>query len=198
MDNIVLVSGGLDSAVALSVAREQGSCLALSFDYGQANRFELEVAIRIAKHYKTSHRVVEIDFSFARGACAALGGSDISHTFVPARNLIFLSYGISVAEAVGGKTVWFGANADDHEYYPDCRPAFARCMSLAAELGTQHGGIQIVTPFMQMSKRQVAELGLARMVPIEWTTTCAKPNQDGKPCGQCRGCEQRNEALLGQ
>lgn len=194
MDNIVLVSGGLDSAVALSVAREQGSCLALSFDYGQANRFELQAASRLANHYQASHRLIELDFGFAKGSCAGLGGSDISHTFVPARNLLFLSYGISVAEAVGGKTVWFGANADDHEYYPDCRPAFARCISLAAELGTQHGGIQIVTPFMQMTKRQVVELGRQRMVPLDWTTTCACPTEFG-PCGQCRGCKQRREAM---
>jgi 7-cyano-7-deazaguanine synthase len=188
MDNVVLLSGGMDSAVMLSTAREVGSSVALTFDYGQTNRKELDAAKRLAEHYEASQRVVKVDFSFARGACAALGGDDISHTFVPARNLLFLSYGVALAESCGAHSVWFGANKDDHEYYPDTRPAFARVMSLAAELGTQHGGIQIIAPFMRMTKREVAELGQRKMVPLSWTTTCAISDP---PCGGCRGCKQR-------
>lgn len=194
MDHVVMLSGGIDSAVALSIAREQGSVLALSFNYGQANKWELDAAGRLASHYRASWKCIKLDFSFAKDSCAALGGGDIEHTFVPARNLLFISYAVAVAEMNHAHSVWFGANKDDHAYYPDCRPAFARCMSLAAELGTQHGGIQVVTPFMQMTKREVVELGRQRLVPMQWTTTCARPRKDGTPCGECRGCKQREAA----
>lgn len=190
MDNVVLLSGGMDSAVALAMARDAGSVMAVTFDYGQANRGELNAARRLAEHYNVSQRVVVVDYSFATGACAALGGSDITHTFVPARNLLFLSYGVAVAEAFGAHMVWFGANKDDHEYYPDTRPTFARVMDLAADLGTKEGGIRIVAPFMRMTKAEVARLGESMMVPLSWTTTCAQP-KEGKPCGVCRGCKQR-------
>jgi 7-cyano-7-deazaguanine synthase len=194
VDHIVMLSGGIDSAVAISLARSQGSVLALSFDYGQANKWELDAAGRLARHYQATRQMIKLDFAWAKDSCAALGGGDIEHTFVPARNLVFLSTAIAVAEMYHASAVWFGANRDDHAYYPDTRPAFSRCMSLAAELGTQHGGIQVIAPFMQMTKREIVDLGRERMVPIQWTTTCARPNPLGEPCGQCRGCKQREAA----
>jgi 7-cyano-7-deazaguanine synthase len=191
MKNVVLLSGGMDSAVALALAKKDGQTIAVTFDYGQANRGELVAADALAKHYRVSRRLIKLNMSYANGACAGLGGSDITCTFVPARNLLFLSYAISVAEAEKASQVWFGANRDDQEYYPDTRPPFVAAMSLAAELGTQHGGVKVVAPFIGMTKWEVAELGRRTFVPLTWTTTCAKPNADGSPCGQCRGCKQR-------
>jgi 7-cyano-7-deazaguanine synthase len=197
MKNVVLLSGGMDSAVVLAIARKTGSVMSITFDYGQANRREIEVAKMLAEQYHVSHRVILIDSEYLRGSCALLGGENITNTFVPGRNLLFLAYGISMAEAIGADSVWFGANKDDAVYYPDCRQEFVDCMSVIAALGTKTGGIRVIAPLINMTKKEVYREGFLHTVPMQWTTTCARPQKDGSDCNECRGCQQRAEAMTG-
>ena len=211
MKNVVLLSGGIDSAVCLALAKETGSVMAICFDYGQANRREIEVSQMLANHYEASHRVVKVDSAHLTGKCAVMGGADITNTFVPGRNFLFLSYGVSCAETFGAEVVWFGCNKDDSKYYPDCRGGFVRAVNKAASWATQTGDVRIEAPFLTMTKHDIVKLGTKMRVPLAWTTTCARPInvkdprtgelapvEDWVDCGECRGCKQRAEAMLNQ
>jgi 7-cyano-7-deazaguanine synthase len=211
---ICLLSGGLDSATALAIARAQGFlCYCLSFDYGQRHRIELEAAARIAAQLGAAeHRTVRIDLrafggsaltsdlAVPKGRDEAKIASEIPVTYVPARNTIFLSFALAYAETAGASNIFIGVNAIDYSGYPDCRPEFIRAFEAMASLATKAGvegtaRIRIHTPLMQMSKadivRKAAELG----VDIASTHSCYDPGQDGRPCGRCDACILRRKGF---
>lgn len=193
MKAIVLLSGGIDSTVALAEAIHNGrECRALTFNYGQANWIhELDAASAVARHYDTPLAQCHIDGHFWRGSSFLTGGSsDPLQSYVPARNLLLLAHGIAAAEAWGAEEVWFGANADDSGYYPDCRAEFVEAVNVVAARGTK-ASVRIVAPHVERTKVDVVRVGLALGVPLELTTSCADAS---KHCGKCRGCILADEA----
>jgi 7-cyano-7-deazaguanine synthase len=188
---VVLLSGGLDSAVCLAVAlASRQRVLPLVFDYGQQNARELDHARQIATHYALEPLEVRLDMR-------AWGGSELTGTsgataYVPARNLIFLAVAVSVAEAHGLDRVYFGAGAQDAKY-PDCRPSFFHALQTAADLATRsaEGGtpIHVRTPLLGLSKEGIVRAGLRLGAPVHLTWSC---HRDGPvPCGECAACELR-------
>ncbi len=207
---VVLLSGGLDSATTLAVARDEGfSCHALSFDYGQRHSFELESAKRVAESFGVvEHRIVKIDLSAGGGFGASaltdiiavpkdrqdLG--DIPVTYVPARNTIFLSIALGYAEVVGAFDIFVGVNAVDYSGYPDCRPEFVQAFEKMANLATAaategKGKYAIHAPLISMTKSQIIRTGLALGVDYSLTHSCYDPTPDGLACGHCDSCRLR-------
>lgn len=207
---VVLLSGGLDSATVLAVARDRGfACHALTFDYGQRHRHELAAAERIAgKLGAADHRVIRLDLT----AAAGLGRSALTDsldvpkdrrqngripvTYVPARNTIFLSIALARAEVIGAWDIFLGVNAVDYSGYPDCRPEFidqfqrlANLATAAAEDGT--GTFTIHAPLLRMSKAEIIRTGLALGVDYSLTHSCYDPAEDGAACGHCDACRLR-------
>lgn len=209
-DAVVLVSGGLDSATVLAIAREQGhTCHALSFDYGQRHRCELRAAARVAEH-AASHRIVTLDASVF-GDTALTGnhldvprdrddvGDDIPSTYVPARNLLFLSYAISLAESLGAQSVHIGANALDYSGYPDCRPAFiesfAGTAALATRVGVEGRPIDVRAPLIDQTKASIIRIGTKLGVDFAATVSCYDPDDQGRACGRCDACMLRRRGF---
>jgi len=207
---VVLMSGGLDSATVLALARRAGFvCHALSFDYGQRQRVELEAAARVAAAMGvTEHRVVRIDLSadggFGRSALTdtlavpkdRADGGEIPVTYVPARNTIFLSIALGYAEVIGAFDLFIGVNAIDYSGYPDCRPpfieAFERLANLAtAAAATGRGRFTVHAPLLSMTKAQIIRQGLTLGVPYERTHSCYDPDPTGRSCGHCDACRLR-------
>jgi len=207
---VVLLSGGLDSATTLAIAREEGfAAHALSFDYGQRHRFELDAARRIARALgAVEHRIVRIDLTgasgFGRSALtdeievpkdrAELSG--IPPTYVPARNTIFLGVALGYAEVIGAFDIFIGVNAVDFSGYPDCRPAFVEAFERLANLATAaavegRGRFRIHAPLMEMSKAEIVRKGLSLGVDYSLTHTCYDPAGDGAACGRCDACRIR-------
>lgn len=204
---IVLLSGGLDSATTLAIARAQGyRCHALSFDYGQRHRFELQAAARVAAAMGAAeHRVVKIDLSAGGGfGHSALTDeidvpkdrppdAKIPVTYVPARNTIFLSIALGYAEAAGAFDIFIGVNAVDYSGYPDCRPEFIEAFERLANLATAaavegKGRFAIHAPLIRMTKEQIIRRGLELGVPYALTHSCYDPDTQGIPCGHCDSC----------
>jgi 7-cyano-7-deazaguanine synthase len=216
---IILLSGGLDSATCLAIARSDGFAplYALSFDYGQRHRFELQAAARLAAGYGVAeHRVVRIDLrAFGHSALTAdlavpkdrdprQMEAAIPITYVPARNTIFLSYALAWAEVLGVRHIFIGVNALDYSGYPDCRPqyieAFERMANLATRMTVEGGQpLRIVAPLLQMTKAQIIALGLKLGVDYGLTHSCYDPDPQGVPCGHCDACilRQRGFAQAG-
>lgn len=202
---ILLLSGGLDSATVLALAKEDGfDVFALSFDYGQRHSKELEAARRLAEYFRVcDHLVVRLDRRvFGRSLLAGgerhFGPGSAPPTYVPARNTVFLAHAIAWAEVVGAGDIFVGPNADDAADYPDCRKAYLDTVERAAILGTYAGttrGLRIRAPLIDKSKREVAALARALGVPIELTWSCYFPTTDGSACGVCHACQLRNDAL---
>lgn len=214
---VVLVSGGLDSATCLAVARQQGyACHALTFDYGQRHRREIECAAAVARALEAvEHRIFRLDLrQFGgsalttemavprdRGDPAASG--EIPVTYVPARNTIFLSLALAWAEVLGAVDIFIGVNAVDYSGYPDCRPeyirAFERLARLATRAGVEGAAITIRTPLLDLPKAEIIRLGLSLGVDYSLTTSCYDPAQDGAACGRCDACiiRQRGFAEVG-
>jgi len=207
---VVLLSGGLDSATTLAVAREGGfSCHALSFDYGQRHRFELQAARRVAKALgAVEHRVVKLDLSVAGGfGHSALSDNiavpkdrredgTIPPTYVPARNTIFLSFALGWAEVLGAFDIFLGVNAVDYSGYPDCRGEFIAAFEKLANLATAaaaegRGRFRIHAPLIDMTKGQIIRTGLALGVDYSLTHSCYDPAADGTACGHCDSCRLR-------
>lgn len=207
---VVLVSGGLDSATTLAMARDQGfACYALSFDYGQRHRFELVAAARVAKRLgAVEHRIVNLDLRAIGGsaltdeaiAVPTAPSEGIPVTYVPARNTIFLSYALAWAEALAARHIYIGVNAVDYSGYPDCRPeyiaAFQAMANLATKVGVEGAGVEgdsiiIHTPLIQLSKADIIRAGIALGVDYEITISCYNPDPDGLACGQCDSCRLR-------
>jgi 7-cyano-7-deazaguanine synthase len=206
---VVLLSGGLDSATTLAIARAEGfECHALSFRYGQRHLHELECATRIARAMGV-RRHVTLDIDLRIFGASALT-SDIpvpkdrdadamSHgipiTYVPARNTIFLSFALAFAEVLGSSDIFIGVNALDYSGYPDCRPEYVRSYEHMARLATRAGvegrELTIHTPLIQLTKAQIIARGLALGVDYAMTSTCYDPAPDGAACGHCDACQLR-------
>jgi len=209
---IVLLSGGLDSATTLYYARDKGFlCECLSFDYGQRHSRELDSAKRIAKSAGCGHRVMKISLPWKgsslldknikiRGAKGrrALAGNSIPDTYVPGRNIIFLSFALSFAEAIKAKAIFIGANAVDYSGYPDCRPAFYTAFGSVIRTGTKCGvekmPVKIMTPLINKTKAGIVELGSRLQVPFELTWSCYAGGLN--PCGRCDSCFYRSKGFI--
>ena len=205
---VVLVSGGMDSATALATTIKEGNrVIALTFDYGQRHRRELDAAASIAKHFRVAdHRIVAIDLSAIGGSALTDErirvpeqrrieeiGRGIPITYVPARNTIFLSYALGLAEATTAKSIVIAANQVDYSGYPDCRPEFYEAFQEVARLGTRRGVegdvIEIRTPLIRMSKADIVRKGEELGVPWELTWSCYLGGV--KACGVCDSCQLR-------
>jgi 7-cyano-7-deazaguanine synthase len=204
---VVLLSGGLDSATALAIARREGFvCHALSFRYGQRHAVELAAAERVARSLAVaSQRVVEIDLRQFGGSAltsdvavpknqsAAEIGSEIPITYVPARNTIFLSFALAFAEVSGADDIFIGVNALDYSGYPDCRPeyiaAFERMANLATKAAVEgRQQVKIHTPLISLTKAEIIRRGLDLGVDYSLTSSCYDPDSEGQACGQCDSC----------
>jgi 7-cyano-7-deazaguanine synthase len=202
---VVLVSGGLDSATVLAVARDQGfSCYALSFDYGQRHRIELEAAARVAKAQGAlEHHIAALDIGWMGGSALTdtnipmpeAPSTGIPLTYVPARNTIFLSIALGWAEVLGAHDIFIGANAVDYSGYPDCRPAFIQAFENLANLATRDGvegeGFRIHAPLMDLAKADIIQLGLRHGVDYALTLSCYNPDAQARACGVCDSCRLR-------
>lgn len=208
---VVLLSGGLDSATCLAIACAQAKpaghrVYSLSFDYNQRHRCELAAAERIAAHNSVDkHVTIPIDLSLFGGSALTDSSiavpkhdsvedleQEIPATYVPARNLVFLSLATAYAESVGATELMIGVNAIDYSGYPDCRPAFIEAFSQAANLATKQAvegdSFVIRTPLAEKSKAEIIRIGLAHNVDYSMTVSCYDPDEQGKACGRCDSC----------
>ncbi|MFH0786282.1 MAG: 7-cyano-7-deazaguanine synthase QueC [Pseudomonadota bacterium] len=203
---VILLSGGLDSSTTLAVAKNMGFELyALTFRYGQRHQIEIEAAGRIAQHFEVArHTIIDVDLRRFGGSALTAPievpkdrspeeiSTDIPITYVPARNIIFLSLALAWAEVLGCGDIFIGVNALDYSGYPDCRPEFIEAFEKMAALGTKAGvegrGIKIHTPLIDLSKAQIIKKGLELGVEFELTSTCYDPSSQGEACGKCDAC----------
>ncbi len=203
---IVLLSGGIDSATTLALARQQGYAVhALSFEYGQRHEIEIAAAKRIAQHLRAiEHRVVRIDLrSFGGSALtdaiavpknrsAEEIEREIAITYVPARNTIFLSYALAWAEVIGARDIFIGVNAIDYSGYPDCRPEFItqfeRLANVATKAGVSCDWFRIHAPLIEMTKAEIIGKGAELGLDFSLTHSCYDPGENGDACGECDSC----------
>ncbi|WCN37123.1 7-cyano-7-deazaguanine synthase QueC [Aneurinibacillus uraniidurans] len=206
---VVVLSGGLDSTTCMGIARDAGYVIhALTFDYGQRHNREVEQAKKIARHFEAAdHRIVKMDFLSQIGGSALTDHSidvptevgtheesgEIPSTYVPARNLIFLSLATAYAEVVGAEVIYIGVSAVDYSGYPDCRPEFIASMSetirLATKAGVEGTDLRIEAPLSHLSKKETVQLGLRLGVPYELSTSCYQGEEEA--CGVCDSCRLR-------
>jgi 7-cyano-7-deazaguanine synthase len=205
---VILVSGGMDSAVTLAIARQQGFQIhALSVNYGQRHSSELEAAARVAHTLgAVEHKTVHVDLRSIGGSALTAdidvpeeGGEGIPVTYVPARNTIMLSIALGWAEVLGSTDIWCGVNAVDYSGYPDCRPAFVeafeRLANLATKAGVEGAGIRIHAPLMAMSKADIAREGQRLGVDFSATVSCYQADAEGRACGHCDACRLRAQGF---
>lgn len=211
---VVLLSGGVDSSTTLAVAKSEGFLPhALTFLYGQRHAIELEAARRVAVALGASdHRVLELDLRVFGGSALTSSipvpmdrsesdmSSDIPSTYVPARNTIFLSFAMAYAEVLGSFDIFIGVNALDYSGYPDCRPEFIAAFEQVANLGTKAGVTNVGTfrihaPLIQLSKKEIIELGIRLGVDFSLTHSCYDPQPDGSVCGRCDSCFLRQKGF---
>ena len=208
---IVLLSGGLDSATVLAIANQEYDCHALSFDYGQRSMSEVNAASKLADRVVASHQVIRIDAGVMTGS--ALTDSNIAVpedvegdladeipvTYVPARNTLFLSYALAVAEVKASQDIFIGVNAVDYSGYPDCRPEFIRAYEVMANLATKAGveghKLMIHTPLIDMTKAEIVKAGDDLGVDYALTVSCYQANDDGEACGHCDSCQLRRKGF---
>ena len=211
---VVLVSGGLDSATVLAMAKADGyDCYALSMDYGQRHRIELDRAQKVSQsNGAIEHRLVRIDIGNFGGSAltdqeisvptqesgAAESEDEIPITYVPARNTVFLSVALGWAEVLGAQAIFIGANSVDYSGYPDCRPEYIKAFQTMANLATKVGveddeedSIRIEAPLIAMTKAEIIKTGLSLGVDYSLTISCYNPRTDGKVCGVCDSCRIR-------
>lgn len=202
---VVLVSGGLDSATVLALARAQGfACHALSFDYGQRHRIELTAAARVAENVgAVEHRIVTLDIGWIGGSALTddtipvpqTPGGGIPITYVPARNTVFLAIALGWAEVLDARAIFIGVNALDYSGYPDCRPAyieaFQHLVNLATRAGVEGRSIRIEAPLIEMQKAEIIQTGVRLGVDYALTTSCYDPDPQGRACGYCDSCRLR-------
>lgn len=207
---VVLLSGGLDSATVLAMARSQGyACHCLSFDYGQRHRAELQAADRIARALDAvAHRTLKLDLAQFGGSALTdtaiavpTGGVQpgIPVTYVPARNTVMLSLALAWAEVLGARDIFVGVNAVDYSGYPDCRPeyidAFERMANLATKAGVEGGHLRVHAPLIDLSKAEIIAEGTRLNVPYAMTVSCYQADADGRACGVCDSCRLRHEGF---
>ncbi|MBD1552847.1 7-cyano-7-deazaguanine synthase QueC [Pseudomonas typographi] len=206
---VILLSGGLDSATVVAMARAEGyTCYTLSFDYGQRHRAELNAAARVAKALGAAeHKVIGLTLDGIGGS--ALTDSSIAVpeaptdgipvTYVPARNTVFLALALGWAEVLGAQDIFIGVNAVDYSGYPDCRPAFVeafeRMANLATKAGVEGQGFRIQAPLQMLSKADIIRAGLQKGVDYSLTVSCYQANDDGQACGKCDSCRLRAEGF---
>jgi 7-cyano-7-deazaguanine synthase len=206
---IVLLSGGIDSATTLAIAKAEGyDTYALSFDYGQRHHFELVAARRIARGLgATEHRTVKLDRSVFAGSAltddiavpksrsAEQIATGIPVTYVPGRNTIFLAHAMAWAEVIAASDIFIGVNAIDYSGYPDCRPEFIRAFEQVAKLATKAGvegaGFKIHAPLINLTKNQIISKATSLGVDLSHTHSCYDPLPDGRACGRCDSCQLR-------
>ena len=206
---VVLLSGGLDSATVLAMAREAGhECYALSVHYGQRHSIELEAAGQIAKAFGArDHRVMGVDLAGIGGSAltdAAIGVPNeptvgIPVTYVPARNTLMLSLALGWAEVLEAQYVYIGVNALDYSGYPDCRPEFVAAFQHLADVGTKAGvegrGVRLVAPLLHWSKARIIQEGVRLGVDYSLTVSCYQADPQGRACGVCDSCRLRREGF---
>jgi 7-cyano-7-deazaguanine synthase len=202
---VILLSGGLDSATVVAMARAEGyACYSMSFDYGQRHRAELQAAERIARQLGVvEHKVIGLNLNGIGGS--ALTDSSIAvpeapsegipSTYVPARNTVFLALALGWAEVLDASDIFIGVNAVDYSGYPDCRPefveAFERMANLATRVGVQGQGFSIRAPLQRMSKGGIIQAGVRLGVDYALTVSCYQADDDGRACGRCDSCRLR-------
>jgi len=211
---VCLLSGGLDSSTCLALARREGfTCYALSFDYGQRHRIELEAAARVAENLGAArHLVVNIDLRVFGGSALTSDiavpkgrepdrmAADIPVTYVPARNTVFLSFALAWAEVLESSDIFIGVNALDYSGYPDCRPEYIQAYQRMANLATKAAvegrrHLQIHTPLLRLSKAEIVRLGKDLGLDFSLTHSCYDPDAAGRPCGQCDSCVLRRKGF---
>jgi 7-cyano-7-deazaguanine synthase len=207
---VVLVSGGLDSATTLAIARSQGlECYALSVDYGQRHRAELEAALRVAKVLGArEHRVIRVDLGGIGGSALTDATiavpeslqSGIPITYVPARNTVMLSLALGWAEVLGADRICIGVNAVDYSGYPDCRPEFVAAFERVANLATRSGvegtsAFRIFAPLIDLTKAEIIRRGIELGVDFADTVSCYQADEAGGACGACDACRLRREGF---
>ena len=211
---VLLLSGGLDSTTMLAYAVDKGFDVhALTFRYGQRHAAEIEAARRVAKSYHVrDHVVVDIDLRTFGGSALTADidvpkdrldadlANGIPITYVPARNTIFLSFGLAWSEVLGASDIFIGVNALDYSGYPDCRPEYVAAYQRMANLATKGGvegtlPVRIQTPLLHLTKRQIVELGHSLGVDYALTLSCYDPSDDGRACGHCDSCQLRRRGF---
>lgn len=208
---VCLLSGGLDSATCLAFARREGfACYALTFDYGQRHRVELDAAARVAASLGAArHLVVPIDLRLFGGSALTANldvpktgvAGGIPVTYVPARNTVFLSLALAWAEVLSSDDIYIGVNAVDYSGYPDCRPEFIAAFERLAHVATKAGvegrsHLNIHTPLISLAKSQIVRLGQELGVDFQLTHSCYDPDENGRPCGLCDSCRLRRKGFL--
>ncbi len=208
---VVLLSGGLDSATTLAIARSEGfQCHALTFRYGQRHQREIEAAKKVANSLEViEHRCIDVDLAWFSGSALTdstikvpKDGTDLGRpgrippTYVPARNIIFLSYALAWAEVLGAFDIFIGVNAIDYSGYPDCRPEFITAFERVANLATaaaieRKGRYHIHTPIIDMTKAEIILTGIKLGVDFSLTHSCYDPDKQGRSCGRCDSCRLR-------
>ncbi|VAW60319.1 7-cyano-7-deazaguanine synthase [hydrothermal vent metagenome] len=209
---VLLLSGGLDSATVLAMAKHEGyECYALSFDYGQKHCAELDASKRVASLLgATEHQILHLDLNVFGGSAltddaikvpaAQKGASEgIPVTYVPARNTIFLSMALAWAEVLKADDIFIGVNAVDYSGYPDCRPEFIQAYEVMANLATKVGvegsHLNVHTPLIDLTKAQIIQLGVKHGVDYSITVSCYAANKEGNACGVCDSCELRRQGF---
>ena len=215
---IVLLSGGLDSVTCLYWAKANyANVTAVSFNYGQRHNSELNAAKKIAATAQVNHRIIDIDLAQLGGSALTDASlvvpdakqtdfSDNQHndsipiTYVPARNTIFLSYALALAEVTQSKAIVIGVNAVDYSGYPDCRPeyiaAFENMANLATKAGVMGNHLHIATPLLHLSKAEIIKLGVSLGVDYALTVSCYRADSEGRACGHCDSCYLRQQGFL--
>ena len=209
--SVVLLSGGLDSATVLALARAAGfACHALSVRYGQRHSAELDAAVRVARAQgAVAHKIVDVDLRAIGGSALTddaiavpidgVRADVIPSTYVPARNSILLALALGYAEVIGARDIFFGANAVDYSGYPDCRPEFVAAFEALANLATKAGvegqRIEVHAPIIRMTKAQIILRGVELGVDFALTVSCYQATADGRACGVCDSCRIRREGF---
>ncbi|NQD81470.1 7-cyano-7-deazaguanine synthase QueC [Pseudomonas sp. CrR14] len=203
---VILLSGGLDSATVVAMAKEQGyTCYSMSFDYGQRHRSELQAAERVARQLGVvEHKVIGMNLGGIGGSAltdSSIGvpqspTTGIPVTYVPARNTVFLALALGWAEVLEAQDIFIGVNAVDYSGYPDCRPefveAFERVANLATRMGVEGQSIRIQAPLQMMSKAEIVQAGSRLGVDYALTVSCYLADDDGRACGKCDSCRLRS------
>jgi 7-cyano-7-deazaguanine synthase len=207
--SIVLFSGGLDSTTCLYLAlKKSKKVTALSFDYSQRHKIELKKAKQITKDLKLDHKIVKIETGIFQNSSLVQKSiqvpknfsskEKIPNTYVPGRNILFLSYATSLAEGIQADSIFIGVNSLDYSGYPDCRPkfisSFEKMITIGTKLGTQKKNLSIQTPLIKLTKKEIVILGKKLSVPFSKTHSCYDPKK-GKPCGICDSCLLRKKGF---